>query len=182
MWIRSGGRHGGFDAHENAGARSNPASKYDIGYQKRGDFIDHSMTGQIVIKDSDREWELSRQGYLKWYILENEYPETVLNDWWVFVHDIKKVSGKHRHQGGLVLFILEGRGRHGDATARSSSGKKATACCCRWIRWGASTSITIMVPSRRSGSPSFTFRRGTMSPASWCRLEINEDFQSRQRK
>lgn len=87
-----------------------PGLKYDVAYQKRGDFIEHGMTGQIVIRDSDREWELARQGYLKWYILEHEYPETVLNDWWVFVHDIKKVSGKHRHQGGLVLFIIEGRG------------------------------------------------------------------------
>ena len=40
-----------------------PGLKYDVAYQKRGDFIEHSMTGQIVIKDSDREWELARQGY-----------------------------------------------------------------------------------------------------------------------
>ena len=87
-----------------------PGLKYDTAYKSRGDFVDHGMTGQIVVKDSDREWELSRQGFLKWYILEKEYPETVLNDWWVFIHDIKKQSGKHRHQGGLVLFIIEGRG------------------------------------------------------------------------
>ena len=38
-----------------------PGLKYDVAYQKRGDFIEHSMTGQIVIKDSDREWELARR-------------------------------------------------------------------------------------------------------------------------
>ncbi|TAK69278.1 MAG: hypothetical protein EPO19_07475, partial [Betaproteobacteria bacterium] len=87
-----------------------PALKYDWAYKSRGDFAELGMNGQIVVKDSDREWELNRQGHIKWYLLEKEYPETALQDWWVFIHDIKKVSGKHRHQGGLVLFIIEGHG------------------------------------------------------------------------
>jgi len=87
-----------------------PALKYDWCYKSRGDFAEVAMTGQIVVKDSDREWELNKQGHIKFYLLEEEYPETALQDWWVFIHDIKKVSGKHRHQGGLVLFIIEGHG------------------------------------------------------------------------
>ena len=30
--------------------------------------------------------------------------------WSVFQHDIRRHSGKHVHQGGLVIFVLEGRG------------------------------------------------------------------------
>ena len=26
------------------------------------------------------------------------------------MHDIKTVSGKHRHQGGLLIYVLEGKG------------------------------------------------------------------------
>ena len=29
---------------------------------------------------------------------------------WMFVHDIRSHSGRHRHQGGLALFVLEGKG------------------------------------------------------------------------
>lgn len=87
-----------------------PGTKYDEAYAKRGNFVERSEAGVVVVKDSDRDWELSRQGYLKWYLLEEQYPDTVLQDWWVFIHDIRKQSGRHRHQGGLVLFIIEGKG------------------------------------------------------------------------
>lgn len=88
-----------------------PGLKYDQAYDSRGAFVELAMNGKVVIKDSDREYELNRQGWVKWYLLEKEYPDTVLQDWWVFIHDIKREgSGKHRHQGGLVLFIIAGHG------------------------------------------------------------------------
>ncbi len=155
-----------------------PALKYDIAYQKRGDFVDHSMTGQIVVKETDREWELCRQGYLKWYILESEYPETVLNDWWVFVHDIKKVSGKHRHQGGLVLFIIEGRG--------------ATEVNGEIIEWEKGDCV--LLPMHPDGVEHKHYNYGT-EPAQWLayihiptwnhvaselqQIEVNQDFQAK---
>src|SRR5262249_36139547 len=83
---------------------------YEYSVRTTGEARERGLNGQVVVKDSDREWELNRQGFLKFYLLANKYPDTVLNDWWVFVHDVRKTSGKHRHQGGLVLFILEGRG------------------------------------------------------------------------
>ena len=33
-----------------------------------------------------------------------------MDDWNIFVQDIKVHSGKHRHQGGLVIYIIEGEG------------------------------------------------------------------------
>jgi len=87
-----------------------PGLKYDAIMARRADFIEGSMNGQIVIRETDREWEVARQGYLKFYLLEDLFPEVALKDWHVFVHDIKRESGKHRHQGGLVLFIIEGKG------------------------------------------------------------------------
>ena len=31
-------------------------------------------------------------------------------DWFIFVQNIKRHSGRHRHQCGLGLFVLEGKG------------------------------------------------------------------------
>ena len=87
-----------------------PGLKYDAVFGRRADFIEQGMNGQIVVRETDREWEQNRQALIKFYILEDLFPETALHDWHVFVHDIKRESGKHRHQGGLVLFIIEGRG------------------------------------------------------------------------
>ena len=87
-----------------------PGSKYEAIYSQRAAFVDRQKNGTIVVKESDREWELSRQGHLKFYLLPWTYPDTVLHEWFVFIHDVKKQSGKHRHQGGLVLFVIEGEG------------------------------------------------------------------------
>ncbi len=64
--------------------------KYEIAYANRGKFVEHANNGVIVVRDSDREWEVSRQGYQKWYLMHEAFPETVLDDW--------------------VLFVLEGKG------------------------------------------------------------------------
>jgi gentisate 1,2-dioxygenase len=53
---------------------------------------------------------MTRQGYIKYYMMTGVYNDVPLQDWRVFVHDIKTHSGKHRHQGGLVIYVLEGRG------------------------------------------------------------------------
>jgi mannose-6-phosphate isomerase-like protein (cupin superfamily) len=56
------------------------------------------------------QYELCPQGLIGWYLQPNSSSDACLQDWWVFIHDIRGVSGRHRHQGGLVLFIIEGRG------------------------------------------------------------------------
>ena len=127
-----------------------PGLKYDIAYAKRGQFVEHGNNGVIVIKDSDREWEMSRQGFLKWYMMEDVFPETVLRDWWVFIHDIKRQSGQHRHQGGLVLFVIEGKG--------------ATECNNEMIEWEEGDCI--LLPFHPDGLVHRHFNRGD-KPAKW---------------
>ena len=123
---------------------------YEYCYSQRGEFVERGKNGIVVIKDSDREWETSRQGCLKFYMLDRQYPGTVLTDWWVFVHDIKKQSGKHRHQGGLVLFVLEGKG--------------ATECNGEIIEWEEGDCI--LLPFHPDGIEHRHFNRGT-EPAKW---------------
>jgi hypothetical protein len=71
----------------------------------------YKMEGQVVIKGKDVGWEQGRQGLLKYYLHPlKQWEACGTPDWSVFIHRITKHSGKHRHQGGLGIFVLEGRG------------------------------------------------------------------------
>jgi hypothetical protein len=65
--------------------------------------------GSIVIKASDVPWQTNRQGKLAYY-LHDEIKDTALQDWRVFAHEIQTHSGRHTHQGGLVLYVTKGKG------------------------------------------------------------------------
>ncbi len=86
------------------------SSTYEIHYKARTDFIQRQNTGKLLIKANERDWEVGRQGKTKWFLYPNVWPEHALQDWAVFQQDIVKHSGKHRHQGSLIIFVLEGRG------------------------------------------------------------------------
>ena len=78
-------------------------------YQRRK-FVEQQMTGKVVIHEKDREYEQSRQSYSKFYLQPHTFSDHALRDWQVFKQDIRKHSGSHKHQGGLVIFCLEGKG------------------------------------------------------------------------
>ncbi len=83
---------------------------YEVNQRKRKEIIERNATGQVVIKPSDREVYLTRQGRLQFFLNPFVYKDTPLQQWLVFKHDIRTKSGKHRHQGGLVIYVLEGKG------------------------------------------------------------------------
>ena len=68
--------------------------------------------GRVVIKRADRPWDMHRQAKSRRYMspLEPELQDTCLQDWEIFLQIFPDRSGKHTHQGGLVIFILEGTG------------------------------------------------------------------------
>ena len=67
------------------------------------------INGRVLIRGKDVHFGQSRQGFSAFYIGRGIF-DTVLDDWTFFRHDVKKHSGKHKHQGGLVLFIIAGDG------------------------------------------------------------------------
>ena len=71
---------------------------------------ERARTGKIVIKSNERPWYQCRQGLIKQYLSWHDMEDSAATDWSCFVHDIKRHSGKHRHQGGFNLFVLEGEG------------------------------------------------------------------------
>src|SRR2546428_6458950 len=69
-----------------------------------------AKTGKVVIKASDRQWVSDRMSARILFYLDHCYEDSAVEDWRVFIHHIKGKSGKHRHQGGLALFVLDGKG------------------------------------------------------------------------
>ena len=129
---------------------SAPGGRYEQALEVIGDFVELGKNGTILVKEDSRDWELCRQGVVKFYLVKDAYPENVLQDWFVFVHDIKKQSGKHRHQGGLVLFVIEGIG--------------ATEVNGEMIEWEEGDCI--LLPLHPDGIEHVHFNRGTGS-AKW---------------
>jgi hypothetical protein len=66
--------------------------------------------GKVVLRDQEIGWEQNRQGLIKFYSHPKIWHELAVPGWAIFRHHIKKQSGRHTHQGGLGLFVLEGKG------------------------------------------------------------------------
>ena len=85
-------------------------NNYERNMRQRKEYIERNATGPIVVKRSDRTLFQARQGKLLYYLCPNNHPETPLQHWRVFIQEIRTSSGKHRHAGGLTIFVLEGHG------------------------------------------------------------------------
>jgi mannose-6-phosphate isomerase-like protein (cupin superfamily) len=85
-------------------------SHYEASMKYRDEFTDRMYSAPLVVKPADREFQVCRQGYVQYLMHPVLYPESCLQDWTVIIHDIQRVSGAHRHQGGLVLMVIEGTG------------------------------------------------------------------------
>jgi len=70
---------------------------------------ERATSGRIVIRRSTLDWQQNRQGKVGYYMVE-AISDTALTDWRVFAHEIHTHSGKHTHQGGIVLYVTKGRG------------------------------------------------------------------------
>ena len=95
-----------------AEARSTPL--YDEHFQRLAAAKAIRETGKVVVKGKGLPWEQNRQAIGKWYLHPNlhdraiEIPRAPLLR--MFMQEIRTHSGRHRHQGGLALFVLQGRG------------------------------------------------------------------------
>ena len=87
-----------------------PQTTYDRNYARTQEIQQRSRTGKVVIRRDDRQEEMTRQGRLRYYLNRTVLHDTALKDWNVFTHELRTRSGKHRHQGGLVLYVIEGKG------------------------------------------------------------------------
>lgn len=109
-----------------------------------------ASTGKVVIRAKELGWQQGRQGLLKYY-LHPHAPGMVTTYWDVFVHDIRHQSGRHRHQGGLSIYVIEGSGY------TLIDGVK--------IEWEAGD--LILLPIKPSGVEHQHFNREPGKPCKW---------------
>jgi len=69
-----------------------------------------SLSGPVVIKGDESPWVKGKMGVARAYVSPYAFPDTPVQTWYVFEQKQYTHSGKHIHQGGVVLFVLEGRG------------------------------------------------------------------------
>ena len=82
---------------------------YEDALQRYAEARERARTGKIVLRSKELPWRQNKMGYIKSYLSWHK-SDAALEDWICFIHDIKIHSGKHRHQGGINLFVLEGEG------------------------------------------------------------------------
>jgi len=83
---------------------------YDWNFRWRLEKKRRTVEGKVIIRGKDMQWEQNRQAYLKYMVHAQNWPEIGAPGWFIFINRIKKHSGMHRHQGGLGLYVLEGKG------------------------------------------------------------------------
>ena len=83
---------------------------YERIMRDRKEFLERQRTGPVVIKPADRPMQVTRQGRIIYFLEPLSYPETPLQGWQVFKNDILTHSGKHKHQGGFAIYVIEGKG------------------------------------------------------------------------
>ena len=84
-------------------------TSYELALRQDREFAERQMTGRIVCRLEDCPQNLTRQGRLRTY-LGLTIKDTPLQNWVVFTHEVRTASGKHRHQGGLVIYVIDGTG------------------------------------------------------------------------
>lgn len=107
--------------------------------------------GKILIRGGDRPWEQTRQGRIRYYLSREALQDTAFKDWSVFVHEIRSQSGRHRHQGGLVIYVIEGKGY--------------TVINDRRVDWEAGD--LLLLPIRPGGVEHQHFNADPERPAKW---------------
>ncbi len=86
-------------------------TQYDTNMQRANEKNQQAKLGKKLIKAKDTPFEVNRQGIVRFYASQGPGFENLTNDSWsVFCHEIRQHSGRHRHQGGINLFVIKGRG------------------------------------------------------------------------
>jgi hypothetical protein len=86
------------------------AQIYEKGLAERAEFVKRQTQGRLVIRGDELPFGVTRQGRSKHYLNPELDNGAALKDWTIFIQEIFTNSGRHIHQGGIALFILEGKG------------------------------------------------------------------------
>jgi quercetin dioxygenase-like cupin family protein len=97
-------------AQKKASLSKQEARDYEGLFTRWADFYERAHRAPTLIRGSDVPYIVSRMGASNFYLIPH-MEDTPLMQWVVFVRYMKDhPNGRHRHQGGIALFGVEGRG------------------------------------------------------------------------
>src|SRR6201984_3849173 len=76
-----------------------PETPYEMFIRSRREFLERQEKGKVVVKPSDREFYLTRQGRLMYHLNPEIHKDTPLQDWRGFSHAPKTPAGQPPHPG-----------------------------------------------------------------------------------
>ncbi len=129
-------------------------NKYDRGMGIYKETLNRWFKGRVVIKGKEIPVEKTRQGPLRYYLHETLINDTALTDWRIFAQEVHTHSGKHIHQGGVAIFVLDGEGY------TVVDGHK--------VEWKKGD--LILLPLKPGGVEHQHFNRHSDKPAKWLAL------------
>ena len=112
-----------------------------------------SEEGKVVIKAKDQPVELGAQGYNRW-ILAPWMKDTTNNIMYFHSQLIPKQSGRHVHQGGIGLFVLEGEGYS----------------IVDGVRYDWKAGDMVLLPVKKGGCEHQHFNLDHSKPSKWLRV------------
>ncbi len=70
---------------------------------------DGAHKGAVLIKGKHRPWRQNRQALVRSYVMQQR-DQQPLFPLQIFAQEIASQSGRHTHQGGLAIFVVDGKG------------------------------------------------------------------------
>lgn len=125
---------------------------YDILYKWREARVQGMRDATVVIKGWGIPWEQNRQGLIRMYQHVPLWPERGIPYWNVFIHQIKRHSGKHKHKGGVIIYVLEGKGY----------------TVVNGVRWDWQAGDVLILPVNPEGNEHQHFNADPNKPAFWA--------------
>ena len=83
---------------------------YEALVQRLGGLVAERQKGKRLVKWKDTEWVQTRQALIRFYSSPIVWHQIAAPGWHVFHQRVQKQSGKHTHQGGLPIYVIEGKG------------------------------------------------------------------------
>lgn len=83
---------------------------YDKQRRYDNEKLHRKASGKVIVKGKEIPWEQGRQGLIRFYVWDDNWNQMGTPYWRLFINNVKTHSGKHVHQGGLVIYVLEGKG------------------------------------------------------------------------
>jgi len=135
---------------------------YDTMYRKREAWVQKMREATVVVRARDRDWEQNRQGLLKYFVNELVWDKLGIPYWAVFIHQVKRHSGKHKHKGGVIIYVLEGVGY----------------TVVNGVRWDWKAGDLIILPVNPDGNEHQHFNSDPSKPAFWAAFYWHPFYQA----